>query len=202
MKKFALLALTVALATQAFSYDFTNKELALNNLNIDLKKEIREMMDKSDPSFLASPKGENKFHFLCYYTVESSMKAKGINVFPLQCFGSKAAIDAYGFPDIATSKAVKTNVAKYYYKLDIEIALLQMVNHSKAKISVKMILTPFRSPSIIPMEKIDVNVESEVALNEAFLEGFTANADEVKEGSLMWAICRASDKLSKIMVQK
>lgn len=202
MKKLALLALMVALTTQAFSYDFTNKELALINLNIDLKKEIREMIDKSNPSFLASPKGENKFHFLCYYSVENSMKAKGINVFPLQCFGSKAATDSYGFPDIAITKAVKTNVAKFYYKLDIEIALLQMVDSGKAKISVKMVLTPFRSSSIIPMEKIDVDVESEVALNEAFLEGFTANADEVKEGSLMWAIGRASDKLTKIMVQK
>jgi hypothetical protein len=202
MKKLALMALMVVLATQAFSYDFTNKELALINLNIDLKKEIREMIDKSNPSFLASPKGENKFHFLCYYSVESSMKAKGINVFPLQCFGSKAATDSYGFPDIAITKAVKTNVAKFYYKLDIEIALLQMADSGKAKISVKMVLTPFRSSSIIPMGKIDVDVESEVALNEAFLEGFTANADEVKEGSLMWAIGRASDKLTKIMVQK
>lgn len=202
MKKLALLALMVALATQAFSYDFTNKGLALTNLNIDLKKEVREMIDKSNPSFLASQKGENKFHFLCYYSVESSMKAKGINAFPFQCFGSKAATDSYGFPNISISTAIKTNVAKFYYKLDIEIALLQMADSGKAKISVKMVLTPFRSTSIIPMEKIDVDVESEVALNEAFLDGFAANADEIKEGTLMWAIDRASDKLTKIMVQK
>jgi hypothetical protein len=202
MKKFALLVLMVTLATQAFSYDFTNKELALTNLNIDLKKEIRELIDKSNPPFLASQKGENKFHFLCYYSVESRMKAKGINALSLQCFGSKAAADSYGLPDIAITKAVKTNVAKFYYKLDIEIALLQLVDSGKAKISVKMVLTPFRSTSIIPMEKIDVDVESEVALNEVFLDGFTANADEIKEGTLMWAIDRASDKLTKIMVQK
>lgn len=203
MKKLTLLALMVVLAaTKAFPFDFTNKEVALINLNLHLKKEVREMIDKSNPTFLASQKGENKFHFLCYYSVESSMKAKGINALPFQCFGTKAATDSYGFPNISISKAIKTNVSKFYYKLDIEIALLQMVDSSKAKISVKMTFTPFRNTSIIPMDKIDVDVESEVALNESFLEGFSVNADDIKEGSLMWAINRASDKLTKILVQK
>jgi hypothetical protein len=202
MKKLALLALMVVLANQAFSYDFTNKELALINLNIDLNKKVKEMIDMSNPSFLASQKGENKFHFLCYYSVESSMKVKGINAFPFQCFGPKVAADSYGFPNISISTAIKANVAKFYYKLDIELSLVQMVDSTKAKMSVKMVLTPFRNSSIIPMEKIDVNVESDVLLNEAFLDGFTANTDEIKEGTLMWAINRASDKLTKIMVQK
>ena len=203
MKKLAILTVMAVLATaNAFAYDFTNKGLALISLNIDIKKEVREMIDKSNSSFLASQKGENKFHFLCYYSVESNMKAKGINAFPFQCFGPKVASDSYGFPNISITTATKTNVAKFYYKLDIELSLVQMENPNKAKIAVKMVLTPFRSTSIIPMEKIDVNVESEVILNEAFLDGFTANTDEVKEGTLMWAIDRASDKLTKIMVQK
>lgn len=203
MKKLTLLALMVVLAaTKVFPFDFTNKEVALINLNLNLKKEVREMIDKSNPTFLASQKGENKFHFLCYYSVESSMKAKGINALPFQCFGPKVATDSYGFPNISISKAIKTNVSKFYYKLDIEIVLLQMVDSNKAQISVKMIFTPFRNTSIIPMEKIDVDVESEVTLNESFLEGFTGNADVIKEGTLMWAINRASDKLTKILVQK
>ena len=203
MKKFLLLALIVVLSTaKAFSFDFTNKEVALINLNLDLQKEVQELINKSNPTLLASQKGENKFHFLCYYSVESSMKAKGINALPFQCFGPKVDTDSYGFPNVSISKAIKTNISKFYYKLDIKIALLQMVDSNKAQISVKMIFTPFRNTSIIPMEKIDVDVQSEVTLNESFLEGFSVNADDIMEGTLMWAINRASDKLTKILVQK
>lgn len=203
MKKLAVMTLLIVLAaTKAFSYDFTNKEIALIGLNINLAKEVKEIIDKSNPTFLESQKGQTKFRFLCYYSVESQMKSKGINAFPYQCFGPKVSADSFGFPNIMINNAIKTDVAKFYYKLDIELLLIQMVDSSKAKLSIKMVLTPYRNKSIIPMDKIDIDMESEVILDAAFLDGFTANVDDIKEGTLMYFINKAADKLTKIMVQK
>lgn len=187
---------------KAFGYDFTNKEIALINLNFNADDGIRAIVNSSSPTFLTSSKGEAKFRFICYYSVESHMKQKGVNAFPFQCFGPKASTDSYGFPNLSISAANRTSIAKFYYKLDIEIRLIQKVDNTKAKIAVKMVLTPFKNSSVIPMDKIDVEVESEVLANDLFLEGFTANADEIKEGTLLWAVDRAADKLTKIMVQK
>lgn len=203
MKKLAILTLLIVLTIpKAFSYDFTNKEIALISLNININKDVKEIIDKSDPTFLSSQKGQTKFRFICYYSVENLMKSKGINVFPYQCFGPKVQTDSYGFPDILINKAIKTDVAKFYYKLNIEILLVQMESSNKARLAVKMILTPYRNRSIIQMDKIDIDIESEIILDGTLLNGFTSNVDEIKEGTLISAINKAADKLTKIMVQK
>lgn len=202
MKKLAIIStLLIACSLKALCYDFTNKEMALIGYNLTLSTKAKALIEKHNPSIFATPKSETKFWYLCYNSVESYMKMKGINAFPYQCFDKKASYDSYGFPKIAVASAVKTGISKFYYKLDIDISVVEQ-SEGKAKLSVKMWLTPFKSPSIIPMDKLDVDVETEVTLNNQFLEGFTRQADEVAEGTLMSAMNKAADKLTKVMIQK
>lgn len=202
MKKLAIFtALILAFSLKALCYDFTNKELALINFNLTLSPDVKSTIEKADANIFSTDKATTKFWYLCYNSVESYMKMKGINVFPPQCFGKKASYDSFGFPKISIASAVKTGVAKFYYRLDIDISILQL-SEKNAKVLIKMAVTPFKSPSIIPMEKLDIEMESEVNLDNNFLEGFTRQSDSVTEGTLMNCLNKAADKLTKVMIQR
>lgn len=202
MKKLVLLCVAIAgFASHAYCYDFYNKELALIEFNVKTSSEVKSLINKADPSFLSDSNSYSKFLFVSYFSIEKSLKARGINVLPMQCFGEKAGNDSFGFPSLSARRAVKTGVAKFYYKLDIDISIALPIEENKTKLLVKMTITPYKSPSIIPMEKVNIEQDCEVVADENLLQGYTQKCNSPLDNTLLSAINKAADKLTKVMVK-
>jgi len=203
MKKLVILSLLLlGMGVSSWGYDFTNKELALINNSLSFNSKVKGWINEKHPGLFDNKKEEMKLRYKCFSIFDGLMKSRTINTLSIKCFGDKASYDDFGFPDISARAAVKTNVAKFYYRLETSIDVVKDVEKGIAIISVKMAVTPFKSPSIIPMEKIDVTVESEVAINESFLSGLDGSNTEPTEASLHNAIFKAADKLTKVLTQK
>lgn len=203
MKKMILAVITIiGMSFNSFGYDYTKKQLAPIGYSLNLSSDVKDLIKQQSPDIFATQKAETKFRFIIYYALENEMKAKGVNLFPYQCFGKKGSTDEYGFPKMMMHTAAKTGVSKFYFKIDVDVELAKPVSEGKGEITVKMVLTSFKAPSILPLDKIDTETTTEIVLDSKFLEEFVAQTDEISETSLIAAFNKTSAKLAKIMTQK
>lgn len=203
MKRMILTAIIlIGISINAFGYDYANKQLAPIGYTLNLSPEVKDLLKQQSPDIFATEKAETKFRFIVYFALENALKSKGISVLPYQCFGKKGSTDEFGFPKMMMHKAAKTGVSKYYFKIDVDVDFAEPVSENKGALVVKMVLTSFKSPSIIPLDKIDTESTTEIIIDKNFLEEFTFQADEPTESSLLAAFDKTSKKLAKIMTQK
>lgn len=202
MKNLLLTVLLIAFSTSiSNAYDFSNKQLAPINYNLTLSSEVKNLISQINPDFFQDEQAEIKFRFQIYFAVENILKSNGINILPYQCFEPKSSTDKYGFPKITASRAVKTGVSNFYFKIDIALALEKPIENEKGNLLVKMEIIPYKTPSIIPMERIDTETSHEITIDHKFTYGLS-NFNEPSNTSLLSAINATAEKLSKIMTQK
>lgn len=144
MKK--IIALTtfifmVVIPFQVGSINYKNKEMSLISFNITIHPDIKKFLDQFEGSF-PTIKNSNadkivaKIKEQTWSSLVDKLQSEiGMIILPISTFGKNISYDAYGFPDIAISKAQRKGFSKFYMKIDLRIEpeSVQFANNYKIK---------------------------------------------------------------------
>lgn len=212
----------VIIPFQVGSINYKNKEISLTSFNITIHPDIKKFLDQFEGSF-PSIKNSNADKILAKIKeqtwgnlVDKLQSDIGMIILPISTFGKDISYDAYGFPDIAISKAQRKGFSKFYMKIELRIEpeSAQFANNYKAKYDttqylkmkkgdikpmVTLTLTTYPQNGIIPLGKytgITISLNAWSANDTSFLEGLINANTKNDLTTLMGLINEAINDLS------